>query len=291
MQKNFKVYKDGAVAGKIIAIINPDMKYKGYKVGLCGYYECIDDNETAKQLFDQVSEFHRKNGVNYLIGPMNGSTWQSYRVTEPPVNIPFFLDNKSENWHKDQFVQNGFEIIAKYFSTKIQKNDRKYKRIEKFKKVFSEKGIRIRSINLKDFEADLRKIYDISIKSFKNNFLYTPVTYEEFSDMYIKAKDYVDPEFVLLAENESEAVGFIFAVDDLLNKNQKALIIKSLAVVPGSQSRGLGSILTEMVHKTAFENGYQHIIHALMYENNASRNILSEGTSVYQRYLLFGKEI
>ena len=168
--------------------------------------------------------------------------------------------------------------------------NRDYSRLDKFKKIFEQKGVKIRKFDSNNFERDIRKIYDISIKSFVNNFLYTPIEFEEFYKMYEPVKNFLNPEWVLIAENEKyESIAFIFGFDNLYNRSEKSLIIKTLAQIPEYKYRGIGSYLTEFMHKKAKDAGYDNIIHALMHENNVSANILSG--ELYHEYKLYGVKL
>ena len=253
-----------------------------------GFFEAENNLEAVRFLFDEIKKYALQKGYNYLIGPINGSTWKKYRVTLPSNNPPFLLDNYNKPYYAELFEQCGFETIANYTSSVCRNLDRDYSRLDKFEKIFEQKGVKIRKFT--DFERDIRKIYDVSIKSFVNNFLYTPIEFEEFYKMYEPVKSFLNPEWVLIAENEQdEAIAFIFGFDNLYNRSEKSLIIKTLAQIPEYKYRGIGSYLTEFMHKKAKNAGYDNIIHALMHENNVSANILSG--ELYHEYKLYGVKL
>ena len=123
-----------------------------------------------------------------------------------------------------------------------------------------------------------------------NNFLYTPIEFEDFYKMYEPAKSFLNPEWVLLAENvDNEAIAFIFGFDNLYNKDNKSLVIKTLAQISDYKYRGIGSYLVEYLHQKAQLAGYNSIIHALMHKNNVSANILSG--ELYHKYKLYGVKL
>lgn len=255
-----------------------------------GFFEAENDINAAKFLFAEVKKYAASKGYDYLIGPINGSTWKKYRVTLPSNNPPFILDNYNKPYYAKLFEQCGFETIANYTSSICGNLAKDYSRLEKFSSIFEHKGVKIRQFNPKKFDEDIRKIYDVSIKSFVNNFLYTPIDFDDFYKMYEPVKSFLNPEWVLLAENESnEAIAFIFGLDNLYNRNEKSLIIKTLAQIPDYKYRGIGSYLTEFIHKKAYNLGYDNIIHALMHENNVSANILAG--EVYHKYKLYGVKL
>ena len=264
--------------------------YKNNRAML-GFFEAENHFEAVKFLFDEVKKYAKTFGANSLIGPINGSTWKKYRITLPSENPPFLMDNYNKPYYAEMFETYGFETIADYTSS-INKNlDRDYSGLEKFEKIFDEKEVRIREFDTNNFERDIRKIYEISVKSFVNNFLYTPISFEDFYKMYEPVKSFLNPEWILIAENENteEAIAFIFGFDNLFNRYEKSLVIKTLAQIPDYKYRGLGSYLTKLLHKKAFENRYKNVIHALMHESNISANILSG--ELYHEYKLYGVKL
>ena len=254
------------------------------------FFEAENNINAVKFLFDEIKNYALQNGYNCLIGPINGSTWKKYRVTLPSENPPFLLDNYNKPYYAELFEQYGFETIANYTSSVCRNLDRDYSRLNKFEKIFEQKGVKIRKFDPNNFERDIRKIYEVSIKSFVNNFLYTPIEFEEFFKMYEPVKSFLNPEWILIAENEqNDALAFIFGFDNLYNRREKSLIIKTLAQIPDYKYRGIGSYLTEYMHKKAKDAEYDNIIHALMHENNVSANILSG--ELYHEYKLYGVKI
>ncbi len=255
-----------------------------------GFFESENNIEAARFLFHEIKTYAISKGYNYIIGPINGSTWKKYRVTLPSNNPPFLLDNYNKPYYNELFEQCGFETIANYSSSIIKNLNQDFSRLKKFSSIFEKKGVKIRKFNPEQFDEDIRKIYDVSIKSFVNNFLYTPIEFEDFYKMYEPVKAFLNPEWILLAENENnEAIAFIFGFDNLYSREKKSLIIKTLAQVPDYKYRGIGSYLVEVIHQKAFENNYDNIIHALMHEDNVSTNILSG--EIYHEYKLYGVKL
>ena len=287
----FLVFENGRAVGRTAAIENSALVYQGLKTGLIGLYECVDDFRASQFLIDGVVYYFRERGFQYLLGPLNGSTWYSYRVTEPGGQ-PFLMDNYNKDWYTAQFTGNGFQVIARYSSARVSEIAGSFGRLARLERYFANKGITVRPVNLNDFEGELRKIYTISLSSFQDNFLYTPISEREFQSLYQRIKSLVDPRFVLIAENfSSEPLGFIFAVPNAFKKERRSLVIKTVAVVPRSEARGLGALMAEMIHRSAFEDGYQEVIHALMHERNGSNNISRKNSRPFRSYLLFGRNL
>lgn len=258
--------------------------------GQLGFFEAENNFEAVKFLFDEVKKYAKTKGYDYLIGPINGSTWKKYRVTLPSNNPPFLLDNYNKPYYAEMFENCGFETVANYTSSICRNLNKDYSRLEKFSSIYDKKGIKVRKFNPEKFEEDIRKIYDISVKSFVNNFLYMPIDFEDFYKMYEPVKRFLNSEWVLIAENENnDAVAFVFGFDNLYSQDKKSLIIKTLAQIPDYKYRGIGSYLVEVLHQKANLAGYDNVIHALMHENNVSANILAG--ELYHQYKLYGVKL
>ncbi|MCU0568956.1 MAG: hypothetical protein MUF49_20450, partial [Oculatellaceae cyanobacterium Prado106] len=160
-------------------------------------------------------------------------------------------------------------------------------------------GIQIRPLNLQNLEQELQSIYHLSIISFQHNLLYTPIDLATFTTQYAQIKPYLKPELVLLAEqvtqNPPQLVGFLFAIPDLLQAQRGAtldtIIIKTVAVLPGRTYAGLGSVLVGQVQAIAHQLGYRRAIHALMQDDNTSRNISDRYAQTIRRYVLLARDL
>lgn len=287
----FSVLRDREILSRACLIHNPELSYQKKKTAQIGYFESVDDINAVRFLFENIKNYCKEKGFECLIGPINGSTWQKYRVTLPSKNPPFFLDNYNKPYYQKLFVQSGFIPISKYTSTVYRNLNRDFSRLEKFENIFKKKNITVRHFNVNDFDNEMSKIYEISIKSFKENFLYTPISYEEFISMYSAIKPLINPEWILIAEQDNQPIAFIFCVENIFEKNKKSLVFKTLAKIPQANIKGLGTYLAEKLHKQARDKGYDEVIHALMYEENVSANILGAEAELLHEYVLYGVEL
>ncbi|MCK4608229.1 MAG: GNAT family N-acetyltransferase [Gammaproteobacteria bacterium] len=287
----FTVQDKGKIYGRAAAIINDEINYQNYKVGLIGFYECVDDADVARKLFSQVDNYLRSQNCTYCIGPLNGDTWHKYRLTDPGAEAPFFLDNYHKPYYAQQFITNDFNSIASYHSARITDLTISEKRIAKFERIFDNKGITIRPINRQNFTEEIKKIHAICCVAFKDNFLYTPISQQEVLNMYGQIKTIVNPDFVLICEDGSDPVGFIFCVPNFYEKQKKALLIKTAAVMPASRYKGLGVLLAYKIHHMALAKGYDEVIYALMHDSNISAKTAAHKGAVFRTYQLYGKEL
>ena len=109
------------------------------------------------------------NGIEYAIGPMNGDTWHSYRLVSGTDNSPaYFMEPQNPAFYPEIFQQSGFDVIGAYSSGRVDltTTHSDYADIE---------GINICPFSTQSANSELEKIYQLSLKAFAGNFLYTPI--------------------------------------------------------------------------------------------------------------------
>lgn len=261
--------------------------------GVIGHF-AARDAASASSLLSHCCRTLAERGCSVAIGPMDGTTWRRYRfVTRRGAEPPFFLEPDNPDAYPVYFEQSGFTPLAHYFSNLDP--DLGWYVPEALQKRLEHRGIRIRPLDPTDFTGELDKIHSISTASFSNNFLYTPISRDGFLAMYTKVRAAVQPELVLFAEYQDTPVGFVFAIGDLLNaqpgKRPETVIIKSLAVLPDWNGKGIGPLLISEATANARKLGYRRAIHALMHEDNRSRGLSGHHGAMMREYALYSRRL
>ncbi len=266
------------------------------QVGLIGHYAAKND-EVGRQLLDLATGELAQYGCTIAIGPMDGSTWQSYRfITEGSAQPLFFSEPRHPPAWPNHFSANGFVPLANYYSTLVP--DLTYQP-PNFSRVIDraiQRGISFRSLDMAQFEAELDRVYELAVMSFSRNFLYTSLPKPTFLAQYLPIKPYIQPDLCFIAEKNDHPIGFLFAIPSLVQAQRQYLvdtvIVKTLAIDPTYRMYGLGTILVAKCHQAAHTLGFRRAIHALMHEKNTSRKISHRfGGEIIRRYSLFGKEV
>lgn len=273
---------------------SPDRIHSGRRFGCIGEFSASSDRAAAT-LLASACERLVSAGCELAIGPMDGSTWHKYRfVTEPGTERAFFLEPQNPASAPQQFRNAGFLPLARYVSALDRGLSIRDEHAAQAEQRFARASVRIRPFDAARFADETRSIYRVSIAAFKDNFLYEPIDELEFTATYAPVQKYVDPSIAFVAERRESAVGFVFALPDLLGQNASApdtVIIKTLARLPDDDLRGLGAVLLERCRHAAFERGYVRGIHALMHEANASVGLSGRFGSVMRGYTLFARAL
>jgi GNAT superfamily N-acetyltransferase len=269
-------------------------KHEHHRIGTIGHYATAND-ATAKAMLTEAEKYLRQAGCTFMIGPMNGNTWRSYRfVTEQGGQPPFFLEPTNPPEWPTQFVQAGFVSLASYFSALNNDLARSDPRMEASEQRMADAGVEIRSAHT-DLREELRGIYGVSRIAFQKNFLYTELPESDFTAMYEPVLPCTRPELVLIAERHRQCVGYLFAIPDFAQaargESIDTFIIKTVAILPEPELRRLGSLLVERAQQVGHSLGFRRCIHALMFENNISLNISRHYASIMRKYTLFSKDL
>jgi GNAT superfamily N-acetyltransferase len=268
--------------------------YQGKEVGTIGGF-LASTEEDAGSLLDGAAAHLRNVGCELAVGPMNGNTWRGHRfVIESDGRGPFLLEPRNAASDPEAWQLAGFSQLSHYSSSVIVL-DGTAMISDAVKARLLRSGVNVRSLDAARFDDELRLIHRVSVRSFANNFLYTPLDEERFMEGYRKVRAQVDPDFILIAERNGSPCGFAFGIPDLeaASRGEKpALIVKTLAVDPKARCAGMGSLLVDELHQAAIKKGYTEAIHALQHESNISLKITGRHQGrVFRRYALFSKNL
>lgn len=289
------LYDSGTLRARCSLWWNSVPVLSGERVACIGHYAALDVTD-ADELLNEACRTLAELGASLAVGPMDGTTWRRYRlITRRGDEPPFFLEPDNPDSYPQHFEASGFTPLARYYSSLNDDLDRDINLPDGLLYRLQSDGISIRQLDAGGFMDELSRIHEISVAAFRNNFLYSDISREEFIGMYTRLQPYVHPELVLFAERKGRPVGFIFAVPDMhrIQRGHPAdtVILKSMAVVPELNGRGVGAWLMAQVSSNARKLGYRRAIHALMHENNRSRGMSSRYGVEMRQYTLYSRKL
>jgi hypothetical protein len=285
---------DGTPLARCAALWNGAMHLPdGETPGLVGWFAAKEGApiEASRAVLDAaVDALRADHGAHRVVGPLDFSTWDAYRLALPEAGpLRFLPDVNTPPHYPALFEAAGFSRLADYTSTALVPDPATWPRLDRAAARFAARGIRVDRFDPAHAERDLLDIFAVARVAFTRAFLYTPISEEGFLSRYRPVVPRIVPEFVRIARNASNApVGFVFALPNpLAPADAPELVIKTLAVLPDPAVRGLGAGLTELIHKLAWNSGIRTVYHALMHEANDSANITADAARVVRRYRLF----
>lgn len=292
---HFLLLNDGKLAARCSIWHEAGPMFQERPVGVLGHY-AAKDRPAGVKVLDHAADRLRKMGLSHVVGPMDGNTWRRYRLITVRGSEPvFFMEPDNPVDWPGHFTGAGFVPLAEYFSALNSDLSVTDPRAGRTMDRLAAQGVSIRSIEMTRFEQELEQVYRLSMASFSQNYLFTPIQCQEFVSMYLPVRQHVRPELVLMAEREGELVGFMFGVGDLNQAKRgepvTTAIAKTLAILPGRSVAGLGSVLVDRFQQEARGLGFDRVIHALMHQSNCSMNIAGRFGKQIRQYTLFVREL
>lgn len=271
------------------------------RVGLLGHYEAASGAAGERVLEAALAELRAKD-CDVAVGPMDGSTWHSYRLVtdsapDPtiPAEPPFALEPWTPPAYVAHFEAVGFRPAAHYLSSLAPSLEPDAGRLAEAERRLSASDVALRPFEPDDVAGELQRLHAVSSESFVQNPFFTPLDFERFAALYRPLLPHIRPELFLLAERDGRPVGFAFALPDLLRaaraERLDTVVIKTVAVRPDAQGLGLGGSLVARVQAEARRLGFTRAIHALMHDANRSTRISARDARPVRRYALFACDL
>jgi hypothetical protein len=213
----YLAYRDGRIVGRISGIVNDlHNEFHNEKTGFFGFFDCVDDIEVARALLSKAEEFVRKEGMQVIRGPMNFSTNDEIGLLiEGFDSYPVFMMTYNPLYYIDLYENLGLKKVEDVYAYYIDEKSRPSERIVNIvEKIRTRSRVKIRIIDLRDFERELEIIRKIYNDAWSTNWGFVPMTPEEFRHTADDFKKIVEPELVLLAFIDDEPAGFSLTMPD-----------------------------------------------------------------------------
>lgn len=261
-----------------------------HKTGLIGNFKCSEkvSLEESFMLFEHLENTLQSSGCTKIIGPIDGNTWQNYRLTTYyGTQRNFMLEPYTPEYFIKHWEYFGFEPEETYSSYITSVIDWTDKRIIKLQEKFQNLSFR------KLEEKDLSPVFDLSLKSFVKNPYYVHIEKEVYLGKYGKMIALLNPNLSWVVYDKEELVGYIFAI---LNQNgvynpNDSVILKTAAINDSKKYAGLGVYLLSKLIEESKSLQIDYVIHALMHDKNPVQNIVKSTGEKMRGYTLYKKDI
>ncbi len=313
----FIAYNKGRAVGRIAAIINENHNaFHNDKVGFWGFFECINDQETANALFGAAADWLKKRERDAMWGPMNPSTNDECGMLFEGFDTPPMLMMPHNPPYYPQLTE-GFgntkikDLYAWYQTTEeaLSHSTEKLRRVSE--KILKRYDIKIRKINIKDMKNEVKLMKEVYNNAWSKNWGFVPFTDAEFDHAAADLKDIADPDFLLMAEKDDRPIGFSVILPNINEvlakipdgrllptgifkllsgiKKIKTVRVLILGVIKEYQFSGLGSAFYIRAMETAREKGINGGEMSWILEDNLTMNraIESFGSRIYKKYRIY----
>jgi len=317
----FLAYDGDKVTGRIAAILNnAHNDYNKRNDGFWGFFDCINDQETANMLFDTATKWLKDKGVDQKsIGPVNFSTNEACGLLIKGFDSPpMLMMTYNYPYYADLIEKYGFEkqmdLIAWHWDGDGY-DDKSIRLLGALQERLKRNNIVIRKVDLKNFKSEVEKVREVYNSAWDQNSGFVPFTDAEFDWLAKDLKLILDENFVYVAEQNNKIVGFGLALPNyneifkkikrgrllptgifkllLGKKNIQSIRIYALGVIDGYRKMGIEACLYGSIIKEYRERGLKHAEAGWTLENNVLINeaIKAIKGDPYKTYRLYEKDI
>lgn len=254
---------------------------------IIGNFECINNVDAAQAIFLATKATASELKCTDLIGPMNGSTWHSYRFSLH-AQPPFFMELIHKDYYIDLWKKCGFDDMALY-QTNFEELNETYHQPNAIN-ALTERRLTTRNFDKNQVERDLNLLYNFCMDVFSQNVLFSPISFDEFQGLYLPILHYLDETLIDFVFDGEELVGLFFAVKD--HYNPERVIVKTLARNPDPKYKGIANIMSAMFCTKAYQKGFKNMLHAYFHiDNNSAKVSTNYGGRHYQSHLLMHSKL
>ncbi|HLI83574.1 MAG TPA: hypothetical protein VKV17_06625 [Bryobacteraceae bacterium] len=304
---------NGRVLGRIAAILDrAHNQFHGEDTGFFGFFESVDNAAVAEALLSRAWAWVRERGAKVLRGPVNPSTNYECAMliegfdSDPMVMMPYnpryypvLMDRVGLRKAKD---------LLAYESTSDQVQLDKIERAAR--RVLARHGVRIRPIDMKQFKAEVDRVWEVYEAIWSRNWGFSPMSKEEFQLMGKDMKQILKPELVLIGEAGDRMIGFALALPDVnyalkrangrlfptgllkilyYQRGIKSVRVLALGVLHEHQSSGVAAAFYATLVHNARKLGYGPCEMSWILEDNIlmNRSLEVMGAKRYKTYRIY----
>lgn len=312
----FVAKRDGEIVGRIVASDDPNYNaLHETSVGCFGLFDCIDDVDVARALFRAAETWLHHRGRTEIMGPIDYSTnYVCGLLIDGFEHPPTLLTAHNPRYYARLLESCGFTKIKDWYAWWFCEFPEPAKRLRRIAAARSGKqNVRIREVNLRDIKGEAERLRSIYNQAWEKNWGFVPFTEAEFDHMAHEMKPLIEPEGLLIAENETEPIAFIIAAPDInvaLKKINGRLfpfgLIKllyykrkirtarlvALGVIERYRRTGIAEALVLKIMDEAVKRGFTGELSMTLEDNvMVNRFIEAVGAKKYKTYRIYGKQI
>lgn len=218
-----------------------------YYFGFIHFKNPADDMAVIEKLKARVAG-------SYALGPINGSTWYSYRLALDNFDFKLYPDAISDERILNLFLSSGFKVEHRYSSTLATLNEKIW---EKGKKINLSPDYEIKIAKGNEVYSYLEELHEVASDAFKNADYYESISLENFKDIYVRNMSFITPELVAIYF-KGKMIAFNFCYPDPENR---FYVSKTIAVKEKFRSLPVLLKLIDISSRCMTADGFDKVLY------------------------------
>jgi hypothetical protein len=306
----------GAVVGRIAAIHNKAHNaFQGDRAGFFGFFECVDDQPVADALFTAAAAWLAPRGLDPLRGPASFSTNDECGLLVDGFDTPPTLMNPhNPRYYVDLVERAGFQKAKDLIQYRLENPEMPERLVRGVKLLAQRKRIRLRRIDMKQFDAEVERIKRVYNSAWEKNWGFVPMTDEEMDHLAAQLKPVVVPDLVVFAEQGDNVIGFGLALPDFnvalkanpsgrsfpgllrvmwASRGIRRIRILALGLLKEFRGSGADGLLYHWIWEKGYARGYRWAEAGWILEDNApmTNGLLRMGFQPYKTLRMYDRPL
>ncbi|MEV6776832.1 N-acetyltransferase [Streptomyces syringium] len=308
------------VTGRIAAVRNPRYEsFQGKRHGFFGLFECADDVETARALFDAVGRWLGGFGLETLLGPMSFSTNDECGTLISGFDsAPTVLMPHNPPYYSRLYTRCEFAKAMDLWTWRRDVTAPPHFLLDQAERASRAHDIVVRPADLRRLDAELSLIMGIYNSAWQANWGAVPLTPAEATHLAGRLRPVLRTELVLIAECGGVPAAFLLVVPDanealaaargrlthwglpigLARLTRAARHIEGLRVIGFGvleeyRRLGLDAVLLAQAWRNALRLGYQRAEGSWVLEENVRLNRMADmlGAERHKTYRIYQRPL
>jgi GNAT superfamily N-acetyltransferase len=313
----FPAYRDGQLAGTICAAEDPPTNQKrGTNECVFGFLDYLNDEDVFAALIETACSWGKARGLDTLYGPWNLDYEDGYGVLIDGSDVPpVIMCGHSPEYYQDFMDGYGFvPARAQNLALRISLEETpQYRRMLRLAERVKEQGrITVRPADFDQWDREVGIVHGLLGLALAHLDDSIGWHRESLERTLAPFKTIADPNLILFAEVDGQAVGFLPGVPNLNEFFIKVnglkypwnylqllwmmrfgqpdcLSAKSILVLPEYWNRGVVVLLMEEMYRRAQEQGYKWIDMSITSADNPTSVLTAKklGAEIYKRWQVY----
>jgi hypothetical protein len=214
----FLALRGSEVVGRIAAIVDDHYNdYQQEKMGGWGFFECQRDPEAAGALFATAIDWLRRQGMEFIRGPLNPSmNYESGLLVHGFESRPTFLMTYNPPYYLELVKLSGFrkeKDLLTYLSTRDTKPPEWALNLGE--RLAQKQEVVVRKMNPKHFDDEVRLLTRLYLECWGHNWGFSPPTASEVRDMVQSIYPILDLDMAFFLYVQDEPMGVCVVLPDV----------------------------------------------------------------------------
>jgi len=316
----FIAERAGRIVGRIAVFVNTLFnEYHKVKKGQFYFFDSIDDQEVANELFSNAFNYCRQQGIEQLVGPKGLSAFDGYGILYKGFEHHQMMTmmNYNYSYYPKLLESIGFEKEVDFASCYLTKDS--FVLPEKIREV-ARRVIERGKFKILEFKnkAQIRAMADEIGAAYNNTFInnweYYPMTKGEIKLLASNLIDVINPRLIKIITYDTKIVGFLVAFPDITKalqrhngritpfalvdilfslKNTDWVSLNGAGVLPEYHGRGGNALLYYEMEKTLKDVGFTYWELTQVAETAVQmrKDLTTAGGDFYKTHRVYRKQL